>query len=94
MIIDFFVNDFLHVRIVLRKRNNGSDMLRLYSEAKADLLQFSGTCRILSAGHSGSEVVRDADNDVGMSIHGIQKSGHTAVGECRVTYHGYCRPYT
>ena len=87
-VIDLLVDDLLHVRIVFRERNNGSYVRRIDSKPLADLLKSACAGGILPSGHAGSKVVGNADRDARPSIDTIQKTGHTAVGEGRVTDHG------
>lgn len=76
------------------KRNDCPNVLRLDSESLADLLQFSRSGGVLTSGHSGRQVVRDADRDARPGVDAVQKAGHPAVGECGVSDHRHGRPHT
>ncbi len=68
-------------------------MLRLNSESPTDFLQLTGSGRILPTGHSGREIVRDADRDACPGVDTIQKTCHAAVGERGVADHSHGRPH-
>ncbi len=57
------------------------------------LFKFVRTGRILSAGHGGSQVIRNHHRDIGTVIHRIQQTGHTGMSEGRVTDNSNGRKY-
>ncbi len=65
-------------------------MIGVNAYATADSLKLVGAGTVLSAGHTGGEVIGYDDCDGRVLIDCIKQAGHTGVGECAVTYDGNC----
>ena len=91
LVLYLFPNDTRNLGHVLGQRHHHTHMLRLHAQAKTDGFELVGAGRVLSARHACGQVVGDDDGDVGFVVHGIQESGHAAVGERRVADDGNSR---
>ena len=67
-------------------------MVVAQSQSAANGLELVRSCRVLSSGHAGGQVVADDDSDVGVLVDGVEQSGHAAVCESGVTDDSHCRP--
>ena len=94
LVVNLLADDAGNLGHVLGQGNHHMQVLRFYTKTEADSLKLIGTGTILTACHSGSEVVGDNNGDVSFLVYGIQEAGHTAVSEGRVTNDSYCRPLT
>ena len=74
----------LNLLHILGQRHNYANMVGVYAQATAYILNLTRTCRVLTSGHTRGEVIRDDDNDVGVRVYAVQQTCHTRVGERRV----------
>ena len=75
-VLNLLTHDLGDLGHVLGQGNDHLQVLVGQTQTAADVLKLAGTCRVLTAGHTGGEVIADDDGDVGVLVDGVKQAGH------------------